>query len=211
MWMRFEPSPCLTPYANSGLLLWSHGHFLHNLSVLSHCSKCRSYRGLHILKSAQITYITSGGFPNIVTNSVFQISPVKWVKMYRLLSRCPMTTEDKSQRNDKARITGNKQRVTSNGLETSLDETCLDLVLDEKVVRQDIHAGRHWSFDRLDNKFLRIPFHSGNSPVDRAKSGISLHLATGGRGMPLGAIITGANANDGHMSGFVPAGLSECD
>jgi putative transposase len=37
--------------------------------------------------------------------------------------------------------------------------------------------------------------------VDRGKSGTNVHLATDGRGMPLGAVITGANANDGQQAG----------
>ena len=43
----------------------------------------------------------------------------------------------------------------------------------------------------------------GPSPVDRGKSGTNLHLATDGRGMPLGAVITGANANDGQQTANV--------
>jgi len=44
---------------------------------------------------------------------------------------------------------------------------------------------------------------TGPSPVDRGKSGTNLHLATDGRGMPLGAVITGANANDGQQTANV--------
>ncbi len=44
---------------------------------------------------------------------------------------------------------------------------------------------------------------TGPSPVDRGKSGTNIHLATDGRGMPLGAVITGANANDGQQAGDV--------
>jgi transposase len=42
---------------------------------------------------------------------------------------------------------------------------------------------------------------TGPNPVDRGKSGTNIHLATDGRGMPLGAVITGANANDGQQAG----------
>src|SRR4051812_15097774 len=38
---------------------------------------------------------------------------------------------------------------------------------------------------------------TGPSPVDRAKSGTALHLACDSRAMPLGVVVTGANANDG--------------
>lgn len=44
---------------------------------------------------------------------------------------------------------------------------------------------------------------TGPSPVDRGKSGTNLHLATDGRGMPLGAVITGANENDGQQTANV--------
>jgi transposase len=38
---------------------------------------------------------------------------------------------------------------------------------------------------------------TGPSPVDRGKSGTALHLACDNRAMPLGVVITGANANEG--------------
>jgi transposase len=38
---------------------------------------------------------------------------------------------------------------------------------------------------------------TGPSPVDRAKSGTALHLACDARAMPLGVVVTKANANDG--------------
>src|SRR5439155_13104878 len=38
---------------------------------------------------------------------------------------------------------------------------------------------------------------TGPSPVDRAKCGTALHLSCDARAMPLGAVVTGANANDG--------------
>src|SRR5262249_58128529 len=38
---------------------------------------------------------------------------------------------------------------------------------------------------------------TGPSPVDRRKSGTAIHVASDAYGMPLGAVITGANANDG--------------
>src|SRR5215475_15136151 len=38
---------------------------------------------------------------------------------------------------------------------------------------------------------------TGPSPVDRAKCGTALHLACDSRAMPLGVVVTGANANDG--------------
>ena len=38
---------------------------------------------------------------------------------------------------------------------------------------------------------------TGPSPVDRAKCGTALQLACDGRAMPLGVIVTPANANDG--------------
>src|SRR5262249_61337450 len=36
---------------------------------------------------------------------------------------------------------------------------------------------------------------TGPSPVDRRKSGTAIHVASDAYGMPLGAVITGANAN----------------
>ena len=38
---------------------------------------------------------------------------------------------------------------------------------------------------------------TGPSPVDRSKSGSAIHLATDEYGMPLGAVVTAAGANDG--------------
>jgi transposase len=38
---------------------------------------------------------------------------------------------------------------------------------------------------------------TGPSPVDRSKSGSAIHLATEERGLPLGAVVTKAGANDG--------------
>jgi transposase len=38
---------------------------------------------------------------------------------------------------------------------------------------------------------------TGPSPVDRGKCGTALHLACDNRAMPLGVVVTGANANDG--------------
>ncbi len=41
---------------------------------------------------------------------------------------------------------------------------------------------------------------TGPSPVDRAKCGTALHLATEEQGLPLGAVVTGANANEGQQA-----------
>lgn len=41
---------------------------------------------------------------------------------------------------------------------------------------------------------------TGPSPVDRAKCGTAIHLATEEQGLPLGAVVTGANANDGQQT-----------
>src|SRR5262245_4180984 len=38
---------------------------------------------------------------------------------------------------------------------------------------------------------------TGPSPVDRGKCGTALHLACDNQAMPLGVVVTGANANDG--------------
>src|SRR3712207_6305042 len=38
---------------------------------------------------------------------------------------------------------------------------------------------------------------TGPSPVDRRKCGTAIHVASDACGLPLGAVITGANANDG--------------
>src|SRR3984893_12910386 len=50
---------------------------------------------------------------------------------------------------------------------------------------------------RLQEAVKKGGEETGPSPVDRAKSGTALHLACHGRAMPLGVIVTGANANDG--------------
>lgn len=38
---------------------------------------------------------------------------------------------------------------------------------------------------------------TGPNPTDRSKCGTALHLATEEHGLPLGVVVTGANANDG--------------
>lgn len=38
---------------------------------------------------------------------------------------------------------------------------------------------------------------TGPNPTDRAKCGTAIHLATDEHGLPLAAVVTGANANDG--------------
>jgi hypothetical protein len=43
--------------------------------------------------------------------------------------------------------------------------------------------------------------------VDRGQFGTNVHLATDGRGMPLGAVITGVNANDGQQAGELPQAM----
>jgi transposase len=60
---------------------------------------------------------------------------------------------------------------------------------------------------RLETSVKKGGEETGPSPVDRGKSGTNLHLATDGRGMPLGVVITGANANDGQQTAHVLAAL----
>ena len=50
---------------------------------------------------------------------------------------------------------------------------------------------------RLEEAVKKGGEQTGPSPVDRGKSGTALHLACDNRAMPLGVVITGANANDG--------------
>src|SRR5207253_1859334 len=50
---------------------------------------------------------------------------------------------------------------------------------------------------RLQEAVKKRGEETGPSPVDRAKCGTALHLACDSRAMPLGVIVTGANANDG--------------
>ena len=50
---------------------------------------------------------------------------------------------------------------------------------------------------RLQEAVKKGGEETGPSPVDRAKSGTALHLACDSRAMPLGVVVTGANANDG--------------
>jgi len=38
---------------------------------------------------------------------------------------------------------------------------------------------------------------TGPNPTDRAKSGTAIHLATEEHGLPIGALVAGANANEG--------------
>jgi transposase len=56
---------------------------------------------------------------------------------------------------------------------------------------------------RLETSVKKGGEQTGPSPVDRGKSGTNLHLATDGRDMPLGVVITGANANDGQQTANV--------
>jgi len=60
---------------------------------------------------------------------------------------------------------------------------------------------------RFETSVKKRGEETGPSPVDRGKSGTNLHLATDGRGMPLGAVITGANANDGQQTANVLVAL----
>src|SRR5213080_4534266 len=50
---------------------------------------------------------------------------------------------------------------------------------------------------RLQEAVKKGGEETGPSPVDRAKCGTALHLACDARAMPLGVVVTGANANDG--------------
>jgi transposase len=50
---------------------------------------------------------------------------------------------------------------------------------------------------RLQEAVKKGGADTGPSPVDRSKSGTAIHLATDEFGMPLGAVITKAGANDG--------------
>src|SRR5436853_2312232 len=50
---------------------------------------------------------------------------------------------------------------------------------------------------RLQEAVKKGGEETGPSPVDRRKFGTAIHVASDAYGMPLGAVITGANANDG--------------
>jgi transposase len=48
---------------------------------------------------------------------------------------------------------------------------------------------------------------TGPSPVDRAKCGTALHLATDEQGLPFGVVVTGANANEGQQTQTLLEGM----
>src|SRR6516164_3899502 len=60
--------------------------------------------------------------------------------------------------------------------------------------RHQLGPGPH---RRLQEAVKKGGEQTGPSPVDRGKCGPALHLACDNRAMPLGVVITGANAADG--------------
>ncbi|QEL16380.1 transposase [Limnoglobus roseus] len=63
---------------------------------------------------------------------------------------------------------------------------------------QDLH-GINWDQVLIDGskRPSKRGTLTGPNPADRTKSGTAIHLATGGRGLPLGAVVAAANVNDG--------------
>jgi transposase len=85
-------------------------------------------------------------------------------------------------------------------LQLWLTEDCFLVAWEQMAQQYEQLHGINWDKILLDGS--KKPAKKGGqdtgpSPVDRAKSGTAIHLATDEHGLPLGAVITPANANDG--------------
>lgn len=68
----------------------------------------------------------------------------------------------------------------------------------------DRRRGILWKWSSLDSAMpqgTKRGQHTGKNPTDRAKLGVKRHILTDARGVPLAAIITGANVHDKWMVG----------
>jgi putative transposase len=69
----------------------------------------------------------------------------------------------------------------------------------EGLLAYDALKGIEWSWVALDGAMGKAPLGGGKTgpnPTDRGKRGVKRALLTDGRGVPLGAVIDGANCND---------------
>src|SRR6059058_6351692 len=85
-------------------------------------------------------------------------------------------------------------------LETLAEARCLSLGLEATGATLRTTARHQLGSNpprRLQEAVKKGGEETGPSPVDRAKCGTALHLACDARAMPLGVVVTGANANDG--------------
>lgn len=63
----------------------------------------------------------------------------------------------------------------------------------------DKRRGIKWAFASLDGAMAEAPKGGGDTgryPADRGELGVKRHILTGGRGVPISALITGANVHD---------------
>jgi transposase len=85
-------------------------------------------------------------------------------------------------------------------LRTWLESECFHQAWQQMAERYEQLRGINWDKVLVDGS--KKPAKKGGedtgpSPVDRSKSGSAIHLATEEHGLPLGAVITKAGANDG--------------
>ena len=76
----------------------------------------------------------------------------------------------------------------------------------ELVKVYDELRGIQWQWSSLDTAMVKSPKGGdlvGPNPTDRAKLGVKRHILTDGRGVPLAALITGANVHDKWLVGDV--------
>lgn len=76
----------------------------------------------------------------------------------------------------------------------------------ELVKVYDELRGIEWQWSSLDTAMVKSPKGGdlvGPNPTDRAKLGVKRHILTDGRGVPLAALITGANVHDKWLVGDV--------
>ena len=69
----------------------------------------------------------------------------------------------------------------------------------EGLLAYNALKGVDWTWLALDGAIGKAPLggeKTGRNPTDRGKSGVKRSLLTDGRGIPLGAVIDGANRND---------------
>lgn len=81
-----------------------------------------------------------------------------------------------------------------------LELDCFHQAWQQLAQRYERFRGINWDKILLDGSkkpAKRGGEDTGPSPVDRSKAGSAIHLATDEYGMPLGAVITSAGANDG--------------
>jgi putative transposase len=76
----------------------------------------------------------------------------------------------------------------------------------EGLPAYDALNGIEWTWLALDGAMGKAPLggeKTGRNPTDRGKRGVKRSMLTDGRGVPLAAVIDGANRND-HKLEFIP-------